>query len=76
VALIHELVGAGCQFLIATHSPILLAVPGAQILELDDNGDLTPIDYDAASPVQLTRAFLEDPQRTLRHLLADRSTDN
>jgi len=76
VALIHELVGAGCQFLIATHSPILLAVPGAQILELDDNGDLTPVDYDAASPVQLTRAFLEDPQRTLRYLLADRSTDN
>lgn len=75
VALIHELVGMGCQFLIATHSPILLSVPEAEILELDDNGDLLPVDYDTAGPVRLTRAFLADPERTLRHLLDDSTPD-
>lgn len=66
----HDLVHLGCQFLIATHSPILLAFPGAQIWEFDDHG-ITPIAYDDAGAVQLTRSFLNSPERFLRHLFDD-----
>ena len=57
--------------MIATHSPILPAVPRAQILDIDDDGHLERVDYDAAMPVVLTRAFLAEPGRQLRELLAD-----
>ncbi len=70
LARIHDLVQQGAQFLIATHSPILLAVPGARILEIGDDGTLTPIAYDDALPVRATRRFLDDPARTLRELLS------
>lgn len=67
---IHELVGQGSQFIIATHSPILLAYPGATIYALGETG-IEQIAYDDAEPVQLTRGFLEAPERFLRGLLAD-----
>ncbi|MFD5831052.1 AAA family ATPase [Lentzea sp. NPDC060358] len=63
----HELVEAGSQFLVATHSPILLAAPGATILEITDTID--EVSYDTAEPVALTRNFLGEPGRFLRHLL-------
>ncbi|GAA2861698.1 hypothetical protein GCM10010472_18760 [Pseudonocardia halophobica] len=68
-ARIQDLTTQGSQFLIATHSPILLALPGARILEIGDDGDLRPVPYDDALPVRTTRDFLADPARTLRHLL-------
>ena len=66
----HELVRQHSQFVIATHSPILLGYPGATILELGDDG-IRRIDYEDTQQVELTRSFFEDPQRFLRHLLAD-----
>jgi predicted ATPase len=71
VARIVDLVAQGCQFVIATHSPILLAVPGARILQVDGDGTVEQVDYDGAEPVTLTRAFLDSPDRFLRHLLAE-----
>ena len=59
---------AGAQFVIATHSPILLACPGARIYELDDAG-LAPCAYDDLETVRLTRGFLADPERYLRAAL-------
>ena len=70
ISRIHELVNEHSQFVIATHSPILLGYPDAAILLLDEDG-LREIDYDEAPQVVLTRAFVDDPQRFLRHLLAD-----
>jgi predicted ATPase len=70
VARIHELIGQGSQFIVATHSPILLAVPGARILQIDDSGGIRRVDYDDAEPVSLTRAFLTEPDQFLRHLLS------
>ena len=67
---IHDLARQHSQFVIATHSPILLGYPDATILELGESG-LRRLGYDEAPQVELTRAFLEDPQRFLRHLLAD-----
>src|SRR4051794_16242541 len=65
----HELVEQDCQFVVATHSPILLGYPEAAIYELSDDG-VRAIAYDEAPQVELTRAFLDDPDRFFRHLLA------
>jgi predicted ATPase len=66
----HQLIGQGSQFIVATHSPILLAFPGALIYECGEEG-LRRIDYDEAEPVRLTRGFLTDPARFLDLLLED-----
>ena len=65
----HELLDADCQFVIATHSPVLVGFPGARIYLLDDEG-LRDVGYDETPQVELTRAFLEAPERFLRELLA------
>lgn len=55
------------QFIIATHSPILMAFPNATIYSLD-SGTIQPIRYDEVEHVVMTRAFLEKPEQFLRHL--------
>jgi predicted ATPase len=60
---------AGAQFVIATHSPILLACPDARIYELSDDG-IASCAYDYLDAVRLTRGFLDDPERYLRAALA------
>ena len=67
---VHELAGEGAQFLIATHSPILMAVPGALMLHVSAAG-LRPVAYDDVETVALYRGFLADPERFLHHLLAE-----
>ncbi|GAB3658715.1 AAA family ATPase [Glycomyces tarimensis] len=75
LARIVELTAAGAQFIVATHSPILLACPDALLYETSEDG-IAPADYDDTGPVALTRGFLADPARYLHHLLAtDRGTD-
>ena len=64
---IHELVAEHSQFVIATHSPILLGYPDATILMLDENG-IREIDYEEAPQVELTRAFLANRDGFVRHL--------
>ncbi|MFT3898902.1 MAG: AAA family ATPase [Gordonia sp. (in: high G+C Gram-positive bacteria)] len=71
MALVADLVAKGSQFLIATHSPILLALPGAAIFAIDDDGRIDRVDYDDAPPVRLTRDFLAAPERYLRHLMSE-----
>ncbi|MQA10035.1 MAG: AAA family ATPase [Pseudonocardiaceae bacterium] len=71
LARLAELAQQGCQIVVATHSPILLALPGATIYEIGEDGAIGPVDYDQALPVRLTREFLAAPDRFLRHLLAD-----
>lgn len=68
---IADLRARRCQFVIATHSPILLALPGARILQIDDDGALETVDYDRADPVVLTRRFLADPSGPLGELFDD-----
>jgi len=55
------------QFIIATHSPILMAYPGAVILSFD-GGMVKPVQYDELEHVTLTRDFLANPEQFLRHL--------
>jgi predicted ATPase len=66
----HELAEEGCQLIVATHSPILVALPGALILALDDDA-IRPVVYDEVGHVELYRSFLDDPALYLHHLLAD-----
>jgi predicted ATPase len=61
---------AGAQFVIATHSPILLARPDAKIYELGDAG-IARCEYDDLDAVRLTRGFLDAPERYLRAALGD-----
>jgi predicted ATPase len=67
---LHELVRLRSQFIIATHSPIILAYPDATIYELTDSGVL-PVAYEDLDHVQVTRNFLNRTQTFLETLLAD-----
>ena len=67
ISMVREMVDQDSQFIIATHSPILMAYPGAEIL----NFDLSPIgptSYEDLEHVNLMRDFLNDPDSFLRHL--------
>jgi predicted ATPase len=67
ISLLKQVVADGSQLVICTHSPILMAFPGAEIL-LFDGDQLTPTPYDELDHVRLTRAFLNDPESYLRRL--------
>jgi predicted ATPase len=66
----RDLVQQGCQFVVATHAPILLAYPGAWIYELDEHG-VRRVEYDDTATVRVTREFLGDRNATLEELLLD-----
>lgn len=67
---IHELVKGGSQFIISTHSPILMAYPDAEILELTPQG-IASVSYKDTEHYQVTLRFLENPEKMLRYLLED-----
>jgi predicted ATPase len=75
LARIHALVKQGCQFVIATHSPILMAYPDAKIYACTADG-LRRTDYEDTEHYQVTRDFLANPQRMLDVLLADKDCSN
>lgn len=67
LSMIKQMVAQNCQFIIATHSPILMAFPGAAILSFDyAPAQLVP--YEALEHVTVTRSFLNNPEQYLRHL--------
>jgi predicted ATPase len=67
LALIMDMVAQEGQFIIATHSPILMAYPQALILNFDQL-PVRGVAYASLEHVNLTRDFLNDPQAFLRHL--------
>lgn len=71
MSILHQLeVSRAAQFIIATHSPILLCYPTAAVLKVDDNG-IHPVDPRETDHVRLTREFLNAPERYFRHLFAE-----
>jgi predicted ATPase len=72
LAVIDNLVKQGAQFIIATHSPILLAYPRAKILLFDETG-ISHVDYEDTEHYAVTRDFLNHYPRRLRQLLEDES---
>jgi predicted ATPase len=69
LALLHDYCTNGCQFVIATHSPIIMAYPDSQIYVLDTDA-IRKIAYTDTEHYQVTRGFLSNPQRSLAILLA------
>ena len=67
VAMMSEMVEQGGQFVIATHSPVLMALPGATIYSFD-SAPLARVEYEALETVQLLRDFLQAPDRYLRRI--------
>lgn len=67
IAMMKQMAAQQCQFIIATHSPILMAYPGAEILSFDET-PIKPVAYESLEHVTVTRTFLNDPQQYLRHL--------
>jgi predicted ATPase len=70
VRTLTDLLAVGSQLVVATHSPVLAATPGATILEVGEWG-LRKTSWDELELVGSWRRFLADPQRYLRYLLAD-----
>jgi predicted ATPase len=67
ISLLKQMVDQDAQFIIATHSPIIMAFPNATILSFD-SAQLRQVDYDDLEHVKLTKAFLNDPGAYLRRL--------
>ena len=70
LAVIHRCAKEGAQFLIATQSPILLGLPGAEILRFDD-GPVHPCAYEETDSYRVTAAFLGSREKMLRILLEE-----
>ena len=68
MAEINSLVKKGSQFIIATHSPILMTLPNAEILEFSESG-IKSVDYRDTEHYQITKHFLDNPKRMLKYLL-------
>lgn len=68
LVLMHDSIRRGCQFVIATHSPIIMAYPDARIHLLDRQG-IRDVAYTDTEHYQVTRRFLSNPKRALETLL-------
>lgn len=67
---LHDLVEQGCQFVIATHSPMLMAYPNAIIYRFDDDG-VSQVGWHEIDTVHITKDFLHDPSGFMSELLDD-----
>ena len=71
MAEIKELVNKNSQFIIATHSPILMAFPSAEILHFSTDG-VKKVSYKETEHYTVTKNFLENPEKTLHYLLSEK----
>lgn len=67
IALLRDRVGQACQFIIATHSPLLLALPDAAIYVFE-GGRIANTSYEDVDHVRIAKSFLNNPQQFLKHL--------
>ena len=72
---IRRLEKQGSQFIIATHSPILMSYPGAEVLQLTQEG-IQAVSYRETDHYRLSRQFLENPERMCRYLFGDETERN
>jgi predicted ATPase len=67
LARLNELVQQGSQFIISTHSPIIMAYPDAKILQISDEG-MSEVTLEESNHYLLMKQFFEDKDRLLHHL--------
>ena len=70
LAEVDRLARDGSQFIVVTHSPILLGLPGAEILSFDD-GAIHPVKYEDTDSYKVTEMFINGRERVLHHLLGE-----
>lgn len=70
LVVINELVKNNSQFIIATHSPILMAYPDADILEFSEQG-IRKVGYRETEHYKITKQFIDMPERMVKYLLSD-----
>ena len=70
LSILHDYCKQGSQFVIATHSPIIMAYPDAWIHVFGENG-IQQVPYTDTEHYLVTRGFLTNPKRTLDHLFCD-----
>jgi predicted ATPase len=70
VALLAQMREEGSQVIVATHSPLLMSLPGAHLLEVGEWGIRELPSWQDADLVQSWRSFLEAPDIYLRHLIS------
>ncbi|MBE6754361.1 MAG: ABC transporter ATP-binding protein [Ruminococcaceae bacterium] len=68
LVIIDGLVKNNSQFIIATHSPILMAYPNADILEFSDDG-IRKVGYRETEHYRITKQFIDTPERMIKYLL-------
>ncbi|MFO0799959.1 MAG: AAA family ATPase [Gemmataceae bacterium] len=73
LATLHDYCGRGSQFVVATHSPIILAYPDATIYRFGSEG-VAPVAYTETEHYLVTRGFLGNPERSLRELFGGDAT--
>ncbi|UHA75951.1 AAA family ATPase [Paenibacillus sp. 481] len=71
----HELVQQQSQFIVATHSPILMSYPGAEIWQLNEDG-LRQVELEETDHYVITKSFMNDRQGMLRQLLTEEEREN
>ena len=69
--LIYDLAKRGTQFFIASHSPILLGIPGACILSFDDE-KISEVKYEDTESYKITQLFINNRESLLNNLLNDK----
>ncbi len=72
--LIDKLVKKDSQLIIATHSPILMAYPDAEILQFGEEG-ITPVAYKETEQYFVTKQFLDRPEQMIEYLLSESDND-
>lgn len=69
MAEMKELLKKDSQFIIATHSPILMVFPGAEILQLSEKG-IERVKYEDTEHYQVTKMFMDNPQQMMGYLFS------
>jgi len=67
LVLMDELVKKSSQFIIATHSPIIMAFPGADIIQFSEKG-MERVSYNETESYRITKQFMDDPERMIKYL--------
>lgn len=70
MAYMNALVKKNCQFIISTHSPILISMPNSDVYQLTQQG-IDKVPFTQTDHYTTTRRFLENPDKILKHLLSD-----
>lgn len=63
-----DLLNKNSQFIISTHSPILMTFPGAEVLEITKEGIMS-VDYKETEHFLITKRFMDAPERIIKDLL-------